>query len=223
MNKEEVKEVKVEKPNYTAWNILKKLAHARVMIAGMMGKKSGFNKYGGWSYFELEDIIPPMLKVFQEVGLIGIEGHDDPVIDPNTGIAVTPERYTLTIFNTDKPDDKPLRFTKKWADACTKGQLPIQAVGSESTYMRRYLWLDALEIVENDATNSVAGKGEEAEPAEQKPRMATEAQLKIIKKNVTDTQKLFEWANIKDWSELTAQKASEIISRKRFGEDGINV
>ena len=45
-----------EKPDYSTWNIFKKLAEARVLIRGMMGTKSGFNKYANYRYFELEDI-----------------------------------------------------------------------------------------------------------------------------------------------------------------------
>lgn len=212
-----------EKPDYSTWNIFKKLAEARVLIRGMMGTKSGFNKYANYRYFELEDIIPPMLKVFNLVGLIGIEGHEDAQIHPENGIQLKPEFYTLKIYNTDNLNDKPIIFTKKYADAATKGQLPIQAIGSESTYMRRYLWLDALEIVENDATDATARSGEQAEAVPAKPRMATEAQLKILKKNITDVKAFFAWAEVKDWNELTAEKASEAIARKRFKEDGINV
>lgn len=212
------KKAEIEQVDYSTWNIFKKLAKARTLVRGMMKTKSGFNKYANYKYFELEDIIPPMLKVFDEIGLIGIEGHEDATIQPETGIQLKPEFYTLKIYNTDNINDKPIIFTKKYADAATKGQLPIQAVGSESTYMRRYLWLDALEIVENDATDATARSGEQAEAVPQKPRMATEAQLKILKRAYPDPTKVFNWAQINDWSEMTAEVASQIIARKRIGE-----
>lgn len=214
----EKKEEKVEQVDYSTWNIFKKLSEARVLIRGMMGTKSGENKYANYKYFELEDIIPPMLKVFNQIGLIGIEGHEDATIHPENGIQLKPEYYTLKIYNTDNINDKPIIFTKKFAEAGTKGQLPIQAVGSESTYMRRYLWLDALEIVENDATDAVAKSGEKAEAVPQKPRMATAAQLKILKQAYPDPTKVFNWAQIKSWDEMTAEIASQIIARKKIGE-----
>jgi hypothetical protein len=206
------------KINYAEWNIFKKLAKARVLIRGMMGTKSGFNKYANYRYFELEDIIPPMLKVFDEIGLVGIEGHEDATIHPDTGIQLKPEFYTLKIYNTDNLNDKPIIFTKKYADAATKGQLPIQAVGSESTYMRRYLWLDALEIVENDATDAVARSGEQAEAVPAKPRMASAAQIKILKTAFPDPTAVFQWAQVSRWEDLTAEIASQIIARKRLGQ-----
>ena len=207
-----------EKIDYSSWNIFKKLARARKMVLGKVSTKSGFNKYAGFRYFELNDFIPQMIEIFDEVGLIGIEGHEDATIAPDTGIVLKPEYYTLKIYNTDNMSDKPIIFTKKYADATTKGQLPIQAVGSESTYMRRYLWLDALEIVENDATDAATKSGEQAEAVPQKPRMATAAQLKILKTAYPDPTKVFNWAQIKDWSEITAEVASQIIARKKIGE-----
>lgn len=213
-------EKKEEAVNYTSWNIFKKLSEARLQVRAKMGKKSGYNPYGKFNYFELEDIIPHMLTVFNEIGLIGIEGHENPIIDPNTGIQIVPEYYTLKIYNTDRLDDKPIVFTKKQADAGTKGQVPIQAIGSESTYMRRYLWLDALEIVENDATDAnIKNSDDDAKPVEQKPRMATKAQLTILKKAYPDPTKVFNWAQVTKWEDLTAEIASQIIARKRLGEE----
>lgn len=213
-------EKKEEAVNYTSWNIFKKLSEARLQVRAKMGKKSGYNPYGKFNYFELEDIIPHMLTVFNEIGLIGIEGHENPIIDPNTGIQIVPEYYTLKIYNTDRLDDKPIVFTKKQADAGTKGQVPIQAIGSESTYMRRYLWLDALEIVENDATDAnIKNSDDDAKPVEQKPRMATKAQLTILRKAYPDPTPVFNWFRVNKWEELTADQASQIIARKRLGEE----
>lgn len=217
MSEKEVTEEKVE-IDYTKWNIFKKLARARVIIANCEMKKSGKNQRVGWSYFELQDIIPPMLKVFDEIGLIGIEGHEDPVIDPNTGIQVVPEKYTLKIYNTDRMEDKPIVFTKKQADARTQSQLPIQAVGSESTYMRRYLWMDALEIVENDIIDNTAGM-EGSEPVKPTVRMASKPQIAILKKAYPDPTAVFQWAGVTRWEDLTAEIASQIIARKKLGEE----
>jgi hypothetical protein len=217
MSEKKVTEENVE-IDYTKWNIFKKLARARVIIANSAMQKSGKNQRVGWSYFELQDIIPPMLKVFDEIGLIGIEGHEDPVIDPNTGIQVVPEKYTLKIYNTDRMEDKPIVFTKQQADARTQSQLPIQAVGSESTYMRRYLWMDALEIVENDIIDNTAGM-EGTEPAKPTVRMASKPQITILKKAYPDPTAVFQWAGVTRWEDLTAEIASQIIARKKLGEE----
>lgn len=219
----EKKEENIEQTDYSTWNIFQKLTKARVLVADRMGKKSGVNTYAGYNYFTLDDIIPPMRTVFDQLGLCGVEGKEQAQIDPATGIQLKPPVYTLKIYNNHNLNDKPIIFTFDEASAGTKGQLPIQAKGSEKTYSRRYLYLDALEITEGDATEVNTGNPDDTaqpvEPEIQAPRMATAAQLKILKKNITDINAFFAWAGIKDWSELTAQRASEAIARKRFVED----
>jgi hypothetical protein len=84
--------------------------------------------------------------------------------------------------------------------------------------MRRYLWLDALEIVENDATDAVARSGEQAEAVPAKPRMASAAQIKILKTAFPDPTAVFQWAQVNRWEDLTAEIASQIIARKRLGQ-----
>ena len=221
------KKVAEEKPDYSTWNIFQKLTKARVLVAEKMGKKSGFNSYAGYNYFTLDDILPHMRTVFDQLGLFGAVGKEQAQIDPATGIQLKPPVYTLKIYNNHNLNDKPIVFTFDEASAGTKGQLPIQAKGSEKTYAKRYLYLDALEITEGDATEVNTGnpddKAQPVEPEVKAPRMATEAQLKILHKNVTNVSAFFEWAGVKDWSELTAEKASEAIARKHFKEDGINV
>jgi len=214
--KEEVK-VEVEEiiPDYTTWNLFQKMNEARLRLAMTCTKKSGYNGFAKFNYFELKDFIPQILRIFNELGLIGVQGHVNAAIDKDTGVELAPEMYTLTIFNADKPDDKPLIFTKKRASAEQKGQLPIQALGSESTYMRRYLWMDAMEIVEDDSTDATIGsKG--SEPAEQKERLITPAQMKIIQSSGVDIQAMLQYFNVPEIGKLTAAQASEVIARKRL-------
>lgn len=221
------KKVADEKPDYSTWNIFQKLTKARVLVAEKMGKKSGFNSYAGYNYFTLDDILPPMRIVFDQIGLCGIEGKEQAQIDPATGIQLKPPFYFLKIYNNHNQNDKPIIFTFDEASAGTKGQLPIQAKASENTYARRNLYINALEITEGDAievnTGNPDDKAQPVEPEVKAPRMATEAQLKILHKNVTNVSAFFEWAGVKDWSELTAQQASFAIARKGFKEEGINV
>ena len=49
-----------------------------------------------------------------------------------------------------------------------KGCTPIQALGGVNTYCRRYLYLNALEIVENDLLDGKAGTFEKEEPKKTK-------------------------------------------------------
>jgi hypothetical protein len=124
----------------------KKLMAARIMLQNAPLKKSGHNKFAGYSYFELGDFIPTINQIFNEVGLCGVVSYD-------TEIA------SLTITDTD--DGTSIIITSPMADANLKGCHPIQNLGAVETYTRRYLWVTAMEIVEHDALDSSAPIKEE--------------------------------------------------------------
>jgi len=114
---------------------------ARISLQEAPLKKSGHNKFAGYSYFELGDFIPTINKIFNEVGLCGVVSYD-------TEIA------SLTITDTD--DGTNIVITSPMAEANLKGCHPIQNLGAVETYTRRYLWVTAMEIVEHDALDSSA-------------------------------------------------------------------
>ncbi len=124
----------------------KKLMAARIMLQNAPLKKSGHNKFAGYSYFELGDFIPTINQIFNEVGLCGVVSYD-------TEIA------SLTITDTD--DGTNIIITSPMAEANLKGCHPIQNLGAVETYTRRYLWVTAMEIVEHDALDSSAPIKEE--------------------------------------------------------------
>jgi hypothetical protein len=114
---------------------------ARIMLQNAPLKKSGHNKFAGYSYFELGDFIPTINSIFNEVGLCGVVSYDS-------------EIASLTI--TDIDDGTNIIITSPMADANLKGCHPIQNLGAVETYTRRYLWVTAMEIVEHDALDSSA-------------------------------------------------------------------
>jgi hypothetical protein len=119
---------------------------ARIMLQNAPLKKSGHNKFAGYSYFELGDFIPTINAIFNEVGLCGVVSYDA-------------EIASLTITDTD--DGTNIIITSPMADANLKGCHPIQNLGAVETYTRRYLWVTAMEIVEHDALDSSAPLKEE--------------------------------------------------------------
>jgi hypothetical protein len=124
----------------------KKLMAARMSLQEATLKKSGHNKFAGYSYFELGDFIPTITEIFYNIGLCGVVSYD-------TEIA------SLTITDTD--DGTSLVITSPMAEANLKGCHPIQNLGAVETYTRRYLWVTAMEIVEHDALDSSAPIKEE--------------------------------------------------------------
>jgi len=119
----------------------KKLMEARLLLQHAPLKKSGHNKFAGYSYFELGDFLPTINQIFAKVGLCGVVSFDK-------------ELATLTI--TDTEDSTEIKLTSPMAEANLKGCHPIQNLGAVETYTRRYLWVSAMEIVEHDALDSSA-------------------------------------------------------------------
>jgi len=119
----------------------KKLMDARILLQQAPLKKSGHNKFAGYSYFELGDFLPTINQIFSKVGLCGVVSFDK-------------ELATLTI--TDTEDSTEIKLTSPMAEANLKGCHPIQNLGAVETYTRRYLWVSAMEIVEHDALDSSA-------------------------------------------------------------------
>jgi hypothetical protein len=121
-------------------NVYQKLNAARAKFHSIELKKSGHNKFAGYKYFELGDFIIPALEIFKEFGLTGI-------------ISFGKETADLRIINTDKPEEV-IVIESPMSTAALKGCHEVQNLGAVQTYLRRYLWVAALEIVEHDALDS---------------------------------------------------------------------
>jgi hypothetical protein len=120
----------------------KKLMEARMKLQGTKLIKTGENRFAGYKYFELGDFLPDVQRIFSEVGLCGI-------VSFSTDIA------TLTI--TDMEDNSVVTITSPMSSAALKGCHEVQNLGAVQTYIRRYLWVAAMEIVEHDALDATTG------------------------------------------------------------------
>ena len=129
-----------------------KLAKARVDMQSKTLKKSGLNKFAGYQYFELGDFLPTINSVFLDNGLCGVVSY---------GL----ELATLTIT---ADDGTSLTLTTPMSECEMKGLHAVQRLGAVQTYLRRYLWMTAMEIVEHDALDSSAGADKPTAKAEPK-------------------------------------------------------
>lgn len=118
-----------------------KLNAARKQFHTLQLKKTGLNKFAGYSYFELGDFLIPALNVFETVGLCAF-------------ISFGKDVATMQVRCVE--DGSFIELTSPMAEANLKGCHPIQNLGAVETYTRRYLWVAALEIVEHDALDSSA-------------------------------------------------------------------
>ena len=125
-------------------NVYTKLNHARERFHSRQLKKSGHNKFANYYYFELGDFVIPALEIFKDVGLTSV-------------ISFTKDYADMRIVNTDKPEEV-ITITSPMSTAALKGCHDVQNLGAVQTYLRRYLWVAALEIVEHDALDATTGR-----------------------------------------------------------------
>lgn len=137
-------------------NIYQKLNEVRVALQSMNLKHSGKNTYAGYTYYELGDFLPHVNRLFKEHGLF-------------SQVNFTADEATLTILDVDKPEDKVV-FTSPMSSAQLKGCHEVQNLGAVQTYLRRYLYTAALEIVEHDALDATTRKDDTERASQATPR-----------------------------------------------------
>lgn len=146
-------------------SVHKKLMQARLKLQATKLNKSGHNKFAGYFYFELGDFLPAIQDIFSELGLCGI-------ISYHTDMAY------LTI--TDLEDGSEVIISSPMSEANLKGCHPVQNLGAVQTYVRRYLWVTAMEIVEHDALDATTGQGQKeshkSEPKSEWDKLDAETQ-----------------------------------------------
>lgn len=124
-------------------NVYKKLQAARAKLHKTPLGKSGKNSFAKFNYFELADFLPEVTEIFNELGLCE-------VINFNTDTA------TLTIHDADA--DGQIVFTTPLVYADMGKVQSIQNLGATHTYIRRYLYLLAMNVLENDVVDAAEPK-----------------------------------------------------------------
>ena len=125
-------------------NVYAKLLEARKRFLETGIKKTGVNRYAEYKYFTLDEIIPAKQTIFKDLGLADI-------------ISFSEANACLTIFNVDNPEEYVI-FASQLAPDESMIKNPIQKVGAIQTYVRRYLYLLALDIIESDGIEETTGK-----------------------------------------------------------------
>jgi len=123
-------------------SVHKKTQEARIKLQGAVLKKSGLNKFAGFQYFELGDFLPTVQEIFHEVGL-------------SSTMNFTATEATLMLIDTE--DNSFAMYSCPVVIPAMKGCNEVQALGAMMTYIRRYLYVNALEIVEHDAMDATTG------------------------------------------------------------------
>ena len=181
-------------------NVYGKLAKARTMLQEKEIKKSGKNKHLNFNYMELEDFLPEINRINNEIGLV-------------TVFSILDEEAILTVIDTE-PDGLRIKFISPIAQAKLQGNAsPIQELGALHTYMRRYMLLMAYEICESDALDANIGKPKEPLPS---------AKVKTIEATMTslgvDKEKFLKVLGVELLEELDTEgftNAMGLLAKKR--------
>lgn len=184
-----IKPEKTKKPRRTkkmatatksaSMNVYQKLLAARAKFLDAGAKKTGKNMHLQFKYFELEDIVPTSIRIFSEVGLVPL-------------VNFTADTAVMTLVDTDNTENT-IEFTAPFNqiqpiisnNTGGKATNEMQALGSSITYMRRYLYMIALDICENDEIEANLGRGSNAPAAPEKKAPATPEQRKEVKQELT--------------------------------------
>ena len=127
-------------------NVFEKLNEARIRFQNANVKKSGKNSYAGYTYYELADILPAINKIAQELKFSCI-------------VNFTPDLATLDFVDCEK--NEKITFTSPMSSASLKGAMDVQNTGAVITYLKRYLYQNCFEIVENDLLDATLNPNEE--------------------------------------------------------------
>lgn len=133
--------------------LLKKISLARLAFQNSGIKPKGENKFAGYKYYELADILPITNKINDEIGLLSVISFDK-------------DLATCEVFDTET--GKSIKFTSPMSAASLKGCHEVQNLGAVETYIKRYLYQNVYEIVENDVLDAILGEDKKADNKEVK-------------------------------------------------------
>lgn len=162
-------------------------------------EKGGKNNYSHYDYFQLQDFIPTLLRLCNDNGLftqfwIGRDRVEMPteIVEVTTTDAeghtittkTTKENFQYAEFAhlviTDIATGDELEFTKETANCALQGAQPIQNLGSKTTYMKRYMYMDAFEIVEGDKIEEMTGAPEPKVEKKAKTTKTSKPKVEVV-------------------------------------------
>lgn len=125
-------------------NLYQKIQSIKDELMQMNLKKTWENEYAHFKYYELGDILPAIVDLCLKYKLF-------------THITFKNEEATLTIVNIDNPGES-VEYLSPMRDLELKWCNQIQALWGVETYQRRYLYMNAFDIVEQDMFDATSWK-----------------------------------------------------------------
>lgn len=172
MPEEQVLEIKPKTLN-------EKLETIKLGLRKVINTKSGYNTHSKFKYYQLEDFLPQVLELFARYHIYNeyfidtelevmeetIE-YDEENNKEYKKVVKRPVEYAyLYLQDLDNIDDE-MVYRLKTAEASVYGAAAIQNLGAKITYMKRYIYMSLLDIVEPDAVDA-APQGNAPQPVQQ--------------------------------------------------------
>lgn len=180
-------------------SIYAKLAQARVKLQKENLKKTGNNR--NFKYFELKDFLPRVNEIFDELKMCAV-------------VRYSSELATLTIYDCEK--DESIEFTSPMVQKALPSGTEIQNLGAIQTYQRRYLYLTALEIVEDDLVDSIP-----PEKTEQKKQESQKHYNKSTQQNVNSIPREHYHQDVENLRKRLLGKTREQIESEQLYDKSI--
>lgn len=190
--------------------VYKKLQEARSRISKTQLNKTGKNKFAQFNYFILEDFMPTVTNVFNDVGLCGV-------------FHLTNDMAVLTIHDTDEQNVS-IIFSVPLVRANQEKVQAIQSMGATITYYRRYLFLLACDLVEHDELDYSADTRESTPVETPKPKIYTPP-----KGNLEGVAGPFQMKitppteNKEEWLNLVKESAKVLLGVCKSGDDVLTI
>lgn len=126
--------------------VYEKLNNARIRFQESNVRKSGKNKFAGYDYFELSDILPVVNRICNDLKATCV-------------VTFSSDMATLEFIDCEQPDAR-VMFTSPMSTASLKGCHEVQNLGAVESYIKRYLYQNCFEISEHDALDSTMNPNE---------------------------------------------------------------
>ena len=117
-------------------SIYEKLAEMRVELQAKKLIKTGKNTYSKYEYYELSDFLPSCNSIAAQHKTL-------------FKFAINENTASLTLINLENLEDV-IEFSIPTANVSIQGATAMQNIGAVTTYARRYLYMIAMEISEDD-------------------------------------------------------------------------
>lgn len=183
-------------------SFLKRIQTARMDLSEMNLKKSGYNPYSKYNYWELGDFLPAIIKICDKYNLF-----------TEFQIDLSNDTASLTILDCESDDKK-----KEWITKISKMQLKgcneMQNIQGTHTSAKKILYLEAFEIAESDLgeiTKQEEALNDEGNELISLAQMQTITRL--IKETNTPVEKIYTAYDIEKFEEMTNKQYYNAVHR----------